>query len=580
MLVLFLSSLTALRAQSTIPADMLCAQTQINGDVIITWGPSTEACGPFLGYEVYASNNLAGPYALLTTIPAIGTTTYIHVGANGTVTTWYYYIVATYNCPGFTMTSSDTLDNLDPVAPNIDYVTVTASQSVLFWDPSPSPETNSYIVYRDMGGFVPIDTVYGRFTTTYTDVTGNPDLQSETYTLAARDSCDYVGPFNTLPHHTIYLTVQQINCSDSLELSWNSYINWPVGVNYYEVWAVINGDPPVKLATVPPTDTLIHLGGIQDGDDVCITVHAIRPGGTAESVSNAWCAVLDVITPQDFNVIRNASVTGATSVQIDWYPDTNADIQTWSVLRSENGGAYSNLITTAAGILPPIQTYTDNSGSPGSKSYYYKILNTDSCGQQLESGVVHTVHVSGHDNANFTNTLDWNAFEITNGSVQQYNIYRDVGTGLAFLATVDAATLTFTDDVQTFIDVVDHFCYQIEAQFDLNAPENGVNEQLSSFSNITCADQGPRIYVPNAIVPGGVNNIFLPVIIFGRDDGYSMDIFNRYGEPIFSTTDKTTGWDGTYEGKVVEMGTYAYVIHFVATNGQEIVKKGNVTVIR
>ena len=85
---------------------------------------------------------------------------------------------------------------------------------------------------------------------------------------------------------------------------------------------------------------------------------------------------------------------------------------------------------------------------------------------------------------------------------------------------------------------------------------------------------------PNAIVPDGVNTIFKPVLIYGTEEGYNMKIFNRYGEVIFETDDVNEGWDGTYNNKTVEMGAYAYLITFIASNGQVITKKGNVTVVR
>ena len=68
----------------------------------------------------------------------------------------------------------------------------------------------------------------------------------------------------------------------------------------------------------------------------------------------------------------------------------------------------------------------------------------------------------------------------------------------------------------------------------------------------------------------------------GRDQstGYSMIIFNRYGANIFESNDINIGWDGSYNGETVELGSYGYVITFTATNGQVITKKGNVTVVR
>lgn len=568
-------------SQSTIPADMLCAQTLVSGDVALTWGPSTEACGAFTEYQVYASTVFAGPYALLTTIPAIGTTNYTHVGANGTVTTWYYYVVAVYSCAGYTMTTSDTLDNQDPIAPELDYVTVTGGLSEIHWLPSPSPETNSYIIYRDIGGFTPVATVYGRFTTTFTDPTGTPTTGVETYTIAARDSCNNLGPFNNDAHHTIFLNAQQINCSDQLQLTWNEYDTWTAGVFEYQVWADRNFTGLSFIDNVPAGSPSYVLTGINDGDHICITVRALRADGTATSISNEVCLDVNIVVPAAYNVMRNATVTGPTQIALEWYPDNAADLEKISVQRSTDNIDFVNLITGAITIpVPVIDNYNDNSIATNSIPFYYRTITTDSCGVETTSGYVKTIILKGNDNANFTNNISWSDFEITNGTNIEYRIYRDDGAGFNLIATVTPGTLTYLDDVSAFINIVDHFCYQVECFYQLNALENGVNEQLTSMSNILCLDQGPRIYVPNAIVIGGVNAIFKPVIIYGSEDGYLMQIFNRYGQAIFETTDINAGWDGSYEGEIVPLGAYGYLITFTATNGQVITKKGNVTVLK
>jgi gliding motility-associated-like protein len=289
---------------------------------------------------------------------------------------------------------------------------------------------------------------------------------------------------------------------------------------------------------------------------------------------------ISIVVPSDYNVVRNASVAAPTQIVLEWYPDTGADIEKYTVLRSEDNINFSNLVTTDIAPLTTVETYNDNSAFTNSKSYYYKTISIDSCENEFTSGTVRTILLTGADNANFTNTLDWNAFEITNGTVINYNIYRDAGAGFGLHTTVSGTTDSYTDDVAAFVNLVDIFCYQVEAVFQLNAPENGVNEQLVSLSNSICVEQGPRIYVPNAIVPDGLNAIFKPVIIYGTEEGYSMKIFNRYGQIIFETTDVNEGWTGAYENEIVPMGTYVYLISFTATNGQVITKKGNVTVVR
>ncbi len=571
-----------LMAQSTIPAELLCAQTLINGDVQVTWGASPEGCGAFVEYQIwFSSTGLPGSFSLLGTEPAFATTTYTHVGADGALNTWYYYVLAIYSCPGFTMTTSDTLDNIDPVAPILDYVTVTGGLSEIHWLPSPSPETNSYIIYRDAGGFTPVATVYGRFTSVYTDITGDPTAGVETYTIAARDSCGTIGPFNNDAHHTIYLTVQQVDCSDALQLNWNAYDTWTAGVTEYQIWVNKNFAGAVLFDDVPPGTLSYSLTGVDDGDNMCITIQAVRADGTAISVSNEVCMDVNIVQPAAYTIIRNATVASPTQITIEWYPDNIADLEKISVQRSTNNIDYSNLGTTPITIpVPLIDTYNDNSMATISVPFYYQVVTIDSCDIEMPSGYVKTILLKGNDNANFTNNLNWNAFEITNGVVNAYRLYRDDGAGFNLIATLPAGTLTYLDDVSAFVNLVDQFCYRIECDFRLTAAENGVDEMLISASNVLCLEQGPRIYVPNAIVPGGVNTIFKPVIIYGTEEGYSMQIFNRYGEIIFETQDINAGWDGTFNSDIVPVGTYAYLIIFTANNGTIITKKGNVTVIR
>ncbi len=70
--------------------------------------------------------------------------------------------------------------------------------------------------------------------------------------------------------------------------------------------------------------------------------------------------------------------------------------------------------------------------------------------------------------------------------------------------------------------------------------------------------------------------------IEGMSD-FQMQIFNRWGQMLFNTTDRNEGWDGTYQDEPVQRGTYTYIIRFVITdeeqNERNISRTGTVTVI-
>jgi gliding motility-associated-like protein len=92
---------------------------------------------------------------------------------------------------------------------------------------------------------------------------------------------------------------------------------------------------------------------------------------------------------------------------------------------------------------------------------------------------------------------------------------------------------------------------------------------------------GITYYIPNAFSPNGDGlNDVLKAIPAGISSTSYFTIFNRWGQPIFSTADLSVGWDGTYKGKKQPAGTYVWMIKGTARNGQLIEMTGTVQVIR
>jgi gliding motility-associated-like protein len=64
------------------------------------------------------------------------------------------------------------------------------------------------------------------------------------------------------------------------------------------------------------------------------------------------------------------------------------------------------------------------------------------------------------------------------------------------------------------------------------------------------------------MVYGGFNDEFKPVLGFIDFDSYRMEIYNKWGELLFETSDIEQGWDGTHRGSVVPEDYYRYIITF------------------
>lgn len=90
-------------------------------------------------------------------------------------------------------------------------------------------------------------------------------------------------------------------------------------------------------------------------------------------------------------------------------------------------------------------------------------------------------------------------------------------------------------------------------------------------------------FIPNAFTPNGDgNNDNYKVEYKGDMELKEMYIYNRYGQRVFSSSNVNKTWDGTYNGQVVDNGTYFYYIRILCGNirKKELIFKGDVTLMR
>lgn len=104
---------------------------------------------------------------------------------------------------------------------------------------------------------------------------------------------------------------------------------------------------------------------------------------------------------------------------------------------------------------------------------------------------------------------------------------------------------------------------------------------MDSASVTIRADQEAHEFVPSAFTPNGDgrNDVFR-LIRFQFDKLVDFRVYNRWGTCVFQTSNPEQGWDGTYKGEAMDMGTYNYEIIVAQPNGENKSYKGNVTLIR
>jgi len=88
------------------------------------------------------------------------------------------------------------------------------------------------------------------------------------------------------------------------------------------------------------------------------------------------------------------------------------------------------------------------------------------------------------------------------------------------------------------------------------------------------------IWIPSAFTPNGdgLNDVFYVMGLISGER-FSFEVYNRWGERLFTSNDPSLGWDGTYKGKIVQDDVYVYKV-FCMVNSRYFAKYGSITLFK
>jgi gliding motility-associated-like protein len=162
--------------------------------------------------------------------------------------------------------------------------------------------------------------------------------------------------------------------------------------------------------------------------------------------------------------------------------------------------------------------------------------------------------------------------------VDHYEIYRIEPNGNPLLIASVPSTQYLIEDSVDSGPYPGEICYYVEAHELLN--NYGIQETCAS--NLICLYYEPIIFIPNSIIPDGINSVFKPVATNIDPTKFKMTIMNRWSNVVFETADFNEGWNGKYKDKdeLVPNDMYIYVMEFYDAAGNQFIKRGEVYVIR
>ncbi|MBN2273351.1 MAG: PKD domain-containing protein [Bacteroidales bacterium] len=125
--------------------------------------------------------------------------------------------------------------------------------------------------------------------------------------------------------------------------------------------------------------------------------------------------------------------------------------------------------------------------------------------------------------------------------------------------------------------------YAEEGNYDVTLnvwTENGCHD-LYVLEEAVLVKPSGKIVFPNAFRPESPvaeNRVFMPAVIDNVDE-YHLMIFNRWGELVFESFDKDTGWDGYVDGKMAKQDVYVWKVEGKYSNGKGFLESGDVTLM-
>jgi gliding motility-associated-like protein len=89
------------------------------------------------------------------------------------------------------------------------------------------------------------------------------------------------------------------------------------------------------------------------------------------------------------------------------------------------------------------------------------------------------------------------------------------------------------------------------------------------------------VYIPTAFSPNNntVNDVFRAKV-FGNLTSFQLQVFNRFGQIVFTTADPARGWDGRFGGIPIDAGTFVYQCAYQLEGSKPTVEKGTITLLR
>ena len=414
-------------------------------------------------------------------------------------------------------------------------------------------------------------------------VTTQPGLTYDWYDSAARTNLLFTGPVyttNILNATTVfYVDAQNASCNSAGTASIQVVVIPSPGVP-----AVLNSrvtvclQTPVTLSVVNPQqgDTynwyIDAAGGVpvSTGADFTTaliqssTAYYVDATNANGCVSAARTVDSVIITPPP-QVVAQAAATcpGSSAIITAITTDKNATVS-WYADATGGTAVYTGLTFNTPPISSAITYYAEAIDNVTGCISPFRFPVTVELIQPLPAPVV-TVLTSTISSV----TFQWAAVGGATGyqvSIDGGKTYMEPSGGTDSLTTTISG-LTFNQTVTIVVRTTgDVDCKTSNNSIPVTGTAINFNDNL--------------IYVANAFTPNGDGKNDIVYVHSENIRSLKFDVFDQWGELLFTSTNVQKGWDGYYKGTKEPVGVYVYFLAATMNDGKQVNKKGTITLLR
>ncbi len=366
--------------------------------------------------------------------------------------------------------------------------------------------------------------------------------------------------------------------SSSCNISDTSYITIRARSNRVQLGLVINKLAPCESFNYQFINTSIPPNGYTfkpddftwdfgDGTIIQTNADTLTHQYTASGIYNVKLFINDTVfcnAPDSaVNQLRVASI-----LQAQFQTPAEGCVPYYAVFDNTSIGGQNFVWNFGDGSAISTDAYpTHLYANPGTYTVHLSATDNLTCNPTSDTSMTITVHERPTSSFTYSPTTpkENTPYEFTNTSTGAINYRWEFGDG-------DTLLTSNTLPVSHIYNTAGSYAVCLIA-FNQYGCSDTLCQQVTAIVT-------PLVDVPNAFSPNGDGTNDLVYVKGYGINKMTWNIYNRWGQLVFSSYNLNTGWDGRFKGALQPQDVYGYTLSIEFTDGSKYSKKGDITLLR